>query len=355
MQNDVAALCVLAQPAAPYVWGMNDAVIASERLVVTRRDVLELLPWAAPLPGPHELRVRVAYSAVSFGDVMLRRHVFRRRPRVTVPGYEIVGTVEAAGTNVMGFAPGTRVAAFVEYGGNARHALVRVEDAVALPANVDEASVAAAILNYATALGLLEAAALRPGDSLLIQGATGGVGSATLDTARALGVRAFGTTRGDTQRDLFGARLFDANSPSLVADVRRATAGGTHAAFDGRAGRGLFDSRALVRPGGSLVVFGLSSVARRGALARLASFGSLATLGLFSVLPGKRSRIFAIDRRYHAEPAQVRAWVARALALLAERAISPLIGATFPLERTAEAHALLEAGKVVGKIVIDCR
>jgi NADPH:quinone reductase-like Zn-dependent oxidoreductase len=124
----------------------------------------------------------------------------------------------------------------------------------------------------------------------LIHGATGGVGSAMLDTARAFGFYAFGTTRGDTRRDLFGARLFDASSASLVTDVRDATGGGPAAVFDGRAGRGLFDSRALVRRGGSLVVFGLSSAAARGARARLASFGSLATLGLFSVLPGKRTR-----------------------------------------------------------------
>jgi NADPH:quinone reductase-like Zn-dependent oxidoreductase len=65
---------------------MTNAAIPSERLVVIRRDVLELLPWAVPAPGPRELRVRVAYSAVSFGDVMLRRHVFQRRPRVAVPG-----------------------------------------------------------------------------------------------------------------------------------------------------------------------------------------------------------------------------------------------------------------------------
>ncbi len=102
-------------------------------------------------------------------------------------------------------------------------------------------------------------------------------------------------------------------------------------------------------------MFGLSAVAKRGAQARLASFGSLATLALFSLLPGKRTRIFAMDRTYHARPAQVQVWVTRALALLGERAISPLVGATLPLERTAEAHALLEAGKVVGKIVIDCR
>src|SRR5262249_35250955 len=159
-------------------------------------------------------------------------------------GYEVVGTVEAIGEGVAGFSQGARVAAFVEYGGNARHALVRADDAVLLPASTDAALAAAAVLNYATAVGMIEAAGLTAGDDFLIRGATGGVGSAMLDAARAFGLSAMGTTRGDTRRDLFGARLFDADAGSLARDVRRATDGGVRAVFDGRAGRGLWRSRA---------------------------------------------------------------------------------------------------------------
>lgn len=348
-------MSVLAQPGGPYSQRMTNGTIESERLVITRRDVLELTGWVAPPPGPDELRVRVAFSAVSFGDVMLRRHVFRPRPPIAVPGYEVVGRVEAVGENVTEFSQGARVAAFIEYGGNARHALVQAEDAVLLPARTDEALAAAAVLNYGTALGMIESAGLAAGDEFLIHGATGGVGSAMIDAGRASGLSAVGTTRGDARRDFFGARLFDANSASLVEDVRRATNGGVRAVFDGRAGRGLWRSRAMVRPGGSLVVFGLSSVASRDMGARIASIGSLATVALFSALPRKRTRVFAMDRTYHSARERVRAWVRRAMDLLAEGAISPLVAATLPLARTAEAHRLLEAGKIVGKIVIDCR
>src|SRR5689334_22777041 len=155
----------------------NEHDTASERIVITRRDQLELQPWRAPAPAPGELRVRVAYSAVSFGDVMLRRHVFRARPAVAVPGYEVVGTIDAVGAGVSGMRPGDRVAAFIEYGGNARHALVRASDAVVLPSGVDDAQAAATVLNYASALGMIDAARLTRGDDFLIHGATGGVGS----------------------------------------------------------------------------------------------------------------------------------------------------------------------------------
>jgi NADPH:quinone reductase-like Zn-dependent oxidoreductase len=192
-------------------------------------------------------------------------------------------------------------------------------------------------------------------DDLLVQGASGGVGSATLDTARASGLRAFGTTRADPGAALFGARLFDLRSPTLVEDVRAASGGGVRAVFDGRAGRGLWQSRAMVKRGGSLIVFGLSSVANRGARARFGSALSLASLALFRALRGKRASLFRMDETYRRDPLRVRGWVARALDLLAAGAISPIIGATLPLEQISEAHRLLETGRIVGKVVIDSR
>ena len=328
---------------------------SSERIVITRRNQLELMPWRMPAPGAGEIRVRVAYSGVSFGDVMLRRHVFRQRPAVAVPGYEVVGTIDAIGPGVGDLKPGDRVAAFIEYGGNARHALVRARDAVVLPAGVDEAEAAAVVLNYASALGMIEAAGLAAGDDFLIHGATGGVGSAMLDVARSYGLAALGTTRGNTRTDLFGARLFDTRSPSLVDDVRAASSGGVRAVFDSRAGRGLWRSRAMVAPGGALIVFGLSSAATPGWAGRLATASSLLALGLFNVLPGKRSEIFAMDKTYRRTPARVQVWVARAIAMLAGGKIAPIVGATLRLEQAAEAHRLLESGQVVGKVLLDCR
>jgi NADPH:quinone reductase-like Zn-dependent oxidoreductase len=258
------------------------------------------------------------------------------------------------GAGVSGLRPSDRVAAFIEYNGNARHGLVRASDAIAVPAAVGGAQAAAAVLNYSTAVGMFEAARLAEGDDFLIHGASGGVGSATLDAARAFGLSALGTTRGDRRTDLFGARLFDARSTSLVEDVRAASGGGVRAVLDSRAGRGLWQSRAMLERGGSLIVFGLS-VANRGLGSALGTVGTVASLALFSVLRGKRTASFAMDKTYRREPERVRAWVTRVIAMLAAGKIAPLIGATLPLERVAEAHRMVETGAVVGKVVLDCR
>lgn len=116
--------------------------------------------------------------------------------------------------------------------------------------------------------------------------------------------------------------------------------------------RRLWRSRRLVRRGGTLVVFGLSSVSTRGARARVALLGSYATLGLFSVLPGKRLAVSAIDRAFRSEPERIRDLVQGLVDLLARKELAPHVGLELPLERAAEAHALLERGAVAGKIVL---
>jgi NADPH:quinone reductase-like Zn-dependent oxidoreductase len=326
----------------------------SERVVIARRDHLELQPWRVPAPAEDQVLVRVAYSAVSFGDVMLRRHVFRPVPAVAVPGYEVVGTVEAVGPGVRDIHVGHEIAAFIEYGGNARHALVRSRDAVVLPPGVGGAPAAAAILNYATAFGMIADASLESGDDLVVHGAAGGVGTAVLDTARALGLRPFGTVRGGARREL-GAPIFDTGSPRLVDEVRAASGGGVRAVFDPSAGQGLWRSRAMVRRGGSLIVFGLSSVAKPGLAGTIGAAGTLATLALFNILPGKRTKVFAMDKMYHRQPERVRRLVERTTEALAAGAIAPVVASILPLAKVAEAHRLVERGGVVGKIVIDCR
>lgn len=323
-------------------------------MVVTRRDHLQLQAWQAPAPAEGQVRVRVAYSAVSFGDIMLRRQVFRPVPPVAVPGYEVVGAAEAVGPGVRDIRVGDPIAAFIEYGGNARHALVQSRDVVALPPGVAGAPAAAAILNYATAFGMIAEAALESGDDLLVHGAAGGIGTAVLDTARALGLRPLGTVRGGARRDL-GVPIFDTHSPNLVDDVRAASDGGVRAVFDPSAGRGLWRSRAMVRRGGSLIVFGLSSVAKPGLSGAIGTAGTLATLGLFKILPGKRTAVFAMDRMYHRAPERVRRLVERTIEALAAGTISPVVATVLPLAQVAEAHRLIEQGGVAGKIVIDCR
>src|SRR5215468_1001881 len=158
--------------------------LRSERVVVTGAggpEVLRLEPWTAPAPGPGQLRIAVERAGVSFGDLLLQRHVFRDIPRVAVPGYDVVGRVESIGPGVSNVFPGERVAAFVEYGGYSRHALVDAGHAVRIDATVEASCAAAIVLNYSTAFGLLGTQRMTAGDWVVVHSASGGVGSALVD------------------------------------------------------------------------------------------------------------------------------------------------------------------------------
>src|SRR5215468_9607827 len=109
-------------------------------------SALKLVTANLPAPGPREVLVEVERAGVSFGDVMLRRHVFRDVPVPTIPGYDVVGRVVEVGAEVERARIGDRVAAFIEYGGYARHALVREVDVARVPEGVDPTAASAVIL-----------------------------------------------------------------------------------------------------------------------------------------------------------------------------------------------------------------
>ncbi len=309
-------------------------------------EVLRLVSWQIPELAADRVLVRVTHAGVSFGDVLLRRGVFRDRPKPAVPGYDVVGVVEAS--RAPGVAVGQRVAAFIEYGGHARHAIVHARDIVPLTEDVAGAEAAAVILNYPTAARMLELAGAARGDTVLVHGIRGGVGSAVNELGRRQGLRVLGTGRTHAPHE----GVFAPSHPDFERALREAAPDGLAAVFDSSA-EDLRRSHRLVRRGGVLIVFGLSAAAQPGWRARLKFLRGLAQIAWAKLLPrGRRTQISAIDQLYRREPERVRVLVAEQLELLARGEIRPELGAILPLERAAEAHRLLEAGKVPGKIVL---
>lgn len=153
------------------------------------------LPREAPSAG--ELRVRVRATGVGYTDVIMRRGYYPYRPAFPfVPGYEVVGVVDAVGAGVEGFAVGDRVAALTVYGGYAEELTRAAKEFVKVPAGLDDAAVAAVILNYVTAYQMIHRVAkLERGATALVTGASGGVGLALLELLRDTGVRVVGADR----------------------------------------------------------------------------------------------------------------------------------------------------------------
>jgi NADPH2:quinone reductase len=195
---------------------------------------------------------------------------------------------------------------------------------------------------------MLEVAKLSPGDTILVHGIRGGVGTAVADLGRLHGLTVLGTSRSGGD----GVSTFDRTAPDFEARLRARAPDGVSAVFDGSAGN-VRESHRLVRRGGTLVIFGLSSASESSISSRLRFFRSLLTIARFSIFGGgKRTKVFAIDKMFRRDPGRVRALVAEQMALLAKRAIAPTVGAVLPLDQVARAHTLLERGAVVGKIVL---
>lgn len=309
-------------------------------------------------PGPGEVRLRVTHAGVSATDVEIRRGAYPFRLTFPlVPGYDVVGTVDALGEGVTSPAMGTRVAALTEQGGYAEYVCTLARDVVEAPAEVDSAEAVTLVLNYTTAYQMLHRVArVRPGQTVLIYGATGGVGSALTELALAAGLRVLATARGSRGDDLAarGVETIDRTKHDVPARVRELAPEGIDAVFEGRAERWLDNYRLLAR-GGHLVAYGLGAdqPSRLRFFARL--IPRMLGLALLWAWPdGRSAHFYGIRPSKKGNPAAFRADLAELLGRLAKGQLSPRVADRIPLERAAEAHARLERGDVVGKLVLSC-
>jgi NADPH2:quinone reductase len=145
----------------------------------------------APRTGAGEVLIDVKAAGVNFPDVLLSHGKYQFKPPLPfVPGGEVAGVVAAVGAGVSGFAPGDRVAAFMIHGAFAEQVFVPQESVVALPPGVSFEVGASVMVTHGTTMhALVDRAALRPGETLLVLGAAGGVGIAAVELGKALGAR----------------------------------------------------------------------------------------------------------------------------------------------------------------------
>jgi len=329
------------------------AVGAPETLQVRRREL--------PAPGAGEVMIRVEATGVSFAEQSMRRGRYPGQPKFPfVPGYDLVGVVTARGPGVAGVALGQRVAAVTKTGGWADNVVLPAADLVPVPDGVDAAAAETAVVNGVTAWQMLHRLArVRAGQTVLVHGATGGVGVLLVQLARLAGARVIGTAspaKHDVVRAL-GAEPLDYHGDDLVARVRALAPGGVDAAFDHVGGQSLRDSWRLLAPGGTLVSYGVSVELDAEVSPLALFFPLLGRIYLWNALPNGRHAYFynlwggktLRPRRFHRE---LRAALTEVFALLAQGRIQAQVARQLPLERAAEAMRLAESGTVSGKVVL---
>jgi NADPH:quinone reductase-like Zn-dependent oxidoreductase len=314
-------------------------------------DVLEIEDVAVPAPGPGQVALRVEALGLNRAEALFRSGGYYYQPALPASrlGYEASGVVEAIGEGVTELAVGDPVTTGpgIEMSAQGVYAerVVLPESAVLpRPASVDAVTGAASWLTYTTAYGgLLETAGLRPGDHVLITGASSGVGTAAIQVARRIGAIPLATTRSEAKRQ----GLLDAGAAEVIVsggdaetvakEVRRLTGGrGAEVIFDAIGGPGFRPLAEALAEGGTVLVYGWLD--RRPAEIPWNwpfTIHTYANMTL-TATPGGRRRSTAFLN-----------------AGLADGGFRPVVAEVFDgLDRIRDAHRLMESNRHTGKIVV---
>ena len=318
-----------------------------------------------PDPGPGDVRIKVLAAGTGFTDTFIRRGRYPdfEGPLPFTPGYDLVGIVEKTGPGVAAPHEGQLVADLCVIGGYAQYAIRPARFLVPVPDGIDPTEAVCIPLAYLTAFQMLTRfRRLPPGATILVIGASGTVGTALLDLARHLGIKAIGTCSAVNLPAVegFGATAIDYHAGDFVTAVRHLTAGrnggaGVDAVFDAIGGAHFDHSFACLAPGGLLVGYGSQAMAvgREGlasaalGLARIKMWGALGWL-----FGGRRAVFYSITTRRSAHPEEFKADMAALFGLLRDGAIHPIVIDRLPLAAAREVHARIDAGGLGGKIVL---
>jgi NADPH2:quinone reductase len=331
------------------------------RIIVNRKRQLELVEEDLPNPRPGEVRLKMLAAGVSFADVLMREgiHPEARRPPFT-PGWDVVGVVDVLGEGVGAVPLGATVAAMPIVGGYAEYLCLAETELVRVPPQLDPAEAVCLVLNYVTAYQMLHRSAqARPGETALVHGAAGGVGTALLQLARLHGIQTYGTASAGKLRTIegLGGHAIDYKRSDFLKVIQGLPRGDVDIVFDGVGGWNLLRSwRALTR-GGRLVAYGLESSLAGGKrdLKRLLSSatGWAAAYTLSLLTRHKRLLVYSIQMLKRRKPDWFRQDMATLFDLPGRGELKPVIDRRLPLEQAALAHELLGKGETVGKIVLN--
>ncbi|MFI6423392.1 zinc-binding alcohol dehydrogenase family protein [Streptomyces sp. NPDC050842] len=309
-------------------------------------EVLQIVPTAVPEPGPGQVTIDAAYAGVNFADIKARAEGYRVTSLPYRPGLEISGHIRALGEGVEDLLVGQEVAALVDGGGYAEVVLANASAVFALPEGLDLRTAATVPTVLPTAHALIhEVGRLRAGESVLVHGAAGGIGTAVGQLARAAGAGAvYGVVSTDAKAEYARSHGYDElfSTGTFAEDVHRATCGrGVDLILDPVGGDTLRRGLDALAVFGRLVSFGNASGAEPWRAGQSELYAQGRSVGGFSVLALAQSA-----------PDAVRTLTERALRAVADGVVSLPVTAEFPLSDAAGAHRLMGGRTSTGKLLL---
>ena len=310
-------------------------------------DALVIEERPSPVPGPGQVLVRVRAASVNFPDYLMTKGLYQLKPELPfTPGMEAAGDILALGPDVTGWTVGDRVVATMRFGAFAEEVLASAEGLMAIPPGFDYATGCAFPAAYSTAwVALRRRDYVKPGETLLVHGAAGGVGLAAVELGKLFGARVIATIGDDAKAEVvrrYGADVVINYRNGFREAVLEATGGrGADVIYDPVGGDVFDESTRCIAWGGRILIIGFAG----GRIADLKT--NMALIKGFSVV-GVRAGEFA--RR---DPPAGRENMEALLRLCAEGHINPHVSHRLPLEKAADAMKVLANRQVIGKCVLE--
>ena len=325
-------------------------------------EVFELREAPDPVPRDGEVRIRVAGAGVNFADLSARAGLYADAPPAPcVVGYEVAGEVDAVGRGVEGVKAGDRVMAVTRFGGYADVVCVPYDQVVHVPAGKDLVEAAGIPVCYLTAyLMIVRIGAVRPGDTVLIHSAGGGVGIAALQLAKQAGATTIGTASARKHARLAEMGLdhaIDYRSEDFEPAVKRLTGGrGVDVALDAQGGNSFRKSYRCLAPLGRLFCFGVAAAnaeSRKAAVRTVPKTVLLTPVFHPFQMMNANKGVFGVNLGHLWDERQlIQATLAELAALWERGAISPVIDSTYPFDEVGRAHDQLSQARNFGKVVL---
>lgn len=312
-------------------------------LVTEHGAALRLAEVARPEPGRGEVRLRVRACGINFADTLLVSGRYQEKPPLPfAPGLEVCGVVEALGPGADGPRVGTRVIAYIGSGGLAEAVVAPAAACVPVPDAMPDAIAAGFPIAYATShVALAWLARLAPGETLLVFGASGGVGLTAVEIGVLLGARVVAVAR-DAARlavaEAAGAAVLLDAGTDVVAAVK--TLGGAHVVYDPVGGEAFEAGLRAVRPGGRLLPIGFAGGTVPQIPANRLLVKNLTVIG------------FALGSHADLVPGVFAASLATLMAWYGQGRLRPHVSHELPLEAANEALDLLRRRAATGKVVV---
>ncbi len=330
-------------------------------------DVLRVQEKPEPTVGAGEVRIAVRAAGVNFAETLARVGLYPDAPKTPcVLGYEVAGEIESVGDGVASHSVGERVMAFTRFGGQAELVSVPVEQVLPLPERLSFEQGAAFPVNYGTAYAaLVIMGGLREGDRVLVHAAAGGVGIAATQVCRNAGAGLLIGTASAAKHDAISAQgvtdPIDYRTQDFEREVMRITGNeGVDLVIDAQGPTSFRKDYRLLRPGGRLVMYGISEISSGGRRDLPATLRALAKMPRATwpwwkslTAMNENKGVFGLNLlKWWDVEGDTRRVIEPLMSDLEAGRLEPVVAASFPFDSAGDAHRLIAERRNVGKVVL---